>query len=98
MCIDLARHYYSKMNCISQDLPDVVEGVETPEDVKGRVEIVAHDFFMEQPVKGPDAYLFRWIFHDWSDKYSIQILRNLIPALKHGAGQDCCWRSLPTKT
>ncbi|THV54402.1 hypothetical protein BGAL_0027g00130 [Botrytis galanthina] len=58
MCIDLARHY-SKMNCISQDLPDVVEGVETPEDVKGRVEIVAHDFFMEQPVKGPDAYLFR---------------------------------------
>ncbi|KAF7960847.1 hypothetical protein EAE96_000519 [Botrytis aclada] len=84
MCIDLARHY-PKMKCISQDLPDVVEGIETPEDVKGRVEIVAHDFFTEQPVKGADAYLFRWIFHDWSDKYSIQILKNLIPALKHGA-------------
>ncbi|TGO39876.1 hypothetical protein BHYA_0046g00300 [Botrytis hyacinthi] len=37
------------------DLPDVVEGIETPEDVKGRVEIVAHDFFTEQPVKGADA-------------------------------------------
>ncbi|KAF7888278.1 uncharacterized protein EAF02_002819 [Botrytis sinoallii] len=84
MCIDFARRY-PKMRCISQDLPDVVEGIETPEDLKGRVEIVAHDFFTEQPVKGADAYLFRWIFHDWSDKFSIQILKNLIPALKHRA-------------
>ena len=82
MCFDLARHY-PKMRCISQDLPDVVAGVEVPEDLKGRVEVLAHDFFTEQPVKNADAYLFRWIFHDWSDKYSIQILRNLIPALKH---------------
>lgn len=84
MCIDLARHY-PKMKCISQDLPGVVAGVEIPEDVNGRVEVVAHDFLTEQPVKGADAYLFRWIFHDWSDKYSMQILRNLIPALKPGA-------------
>ncbi|KUJ22193.1 putative O-methyltransferase [Mollisia scopiformis] len=84
MCFDLAR-YSPKMKCISQDLPDVVAGVEVPEDLKGRVEVVAHDFFTEQPVKNADAYLFRWIFHDWSDKYSIRILRKLIPALKHGA-------------
>jgi len=84
MCIDLARHY-PNIKCISQDLPDVVAGVEVPEDVKGRVEIVAHNFFTEQTVKGADAYLFRWIFHDWSDEYSIQILKNLIPALKPGA-------------
>jgi hypothetical protein len=84
MCIDLARHY-PRIRCISQDLPDVVSGVEVPEDVKGRVEVVAHDFFTEQSVKGADVYLFRWIFHDWSDKYAVRILRNLMPALKNGA-------------
>lgn len=84
MCIDLARHF-PKIKYISQDLSGVVEGVEVPEDVRGRVEVVAHNFLTEQPVKGADVYLFRWIFHDWSDKYSILILRNLIPALKPGA-------------
>jgi hypothetical protein len=84
MCIDLARQY-PQIRCISQDLPEVVSGVEVPEDVKGRVEVVAQDFLTEQLVKGADVYLFRWIFHDWSDKYSMRILRNLIPALKLGA-------------
>lgn len=32
-----------------------------------------------------DVYFFKWIFHDWSDKYCIKILRALIPALKKGA-------------
>jgi hypothetical protein len=84
VCIDLARRC-PKIRCISQDLPDVVSGVEVPGDVRGRVEVVAHDFFTEQTVKGADAYLFRWIFHDWSDRYAVRILRNLIPALKLGA-------------
>jgi hypothetical protein len=96
MCFDLARQY-PKIRCISQDLPDVVAGVEVPEDLRGQVEVVAHDFFTEQPVKDADAYLFSWIFHDWSDKYNIRILRNLIPALKHGAkiviGEVCLLES-----
>lgn len=33
-------------------------------------------------VGNADIYFFRWIFHNWSDKYCIQILRNQIPALK----------------
>ncbi|PQE06851.1 Sterigmatocystin 8-O-methyltransferase protein [Rutstroemia sp. NJR-2017a WRK4] len=84
MCVDLARHF-PKMKCISQDLPDVVADVEVPKDLTDRVEILAHDFFTPQPVRDADVYLFRWIFHDWSDKYSVLILQNLIPALKHGA-------------
>lgn len=44
-----------------------------------------HDFLEVQPVHGADVYLLRWILHDWSDKYAIQILRNLTPALKKGA-------------
>jgi len=42
------------------------------------------DFFTEQPSVA-DVYYFRWIFHNWSDKYCIQILRNLIPSLRPGA-------------
>jgi len=44
-----------------------------------------HDFLTEQPVKNADVYFFRWIFHNWSDKYCIKILRSLIPALKTNA-------------
>lgn len=30
-------------------------------------------------------YLFRWVFHNWPDKYCIRILQTLIPALHKGA-------------
>lgn len=56
-----------------------------PAELTGRVKFMEHDFFKEQPVHGADVYFFRWIFHNWSDKYSIKILRSLIPALKPGA-------------
>lgn len=47
---------------------------------------MTHDFLLEdQPVKGADVYFFRWILHNWSDKYCVKILRGLIPALKPGA-------------
>jgi hypothetical protein len=38
--------------------------------------------FVQQPVKNADVYFFRLIFHNWSDKYCVQILQNLVPALK----------------
>jgi hypothetical protein len=44
MCIHLASQY-PQIRCISQDLPEVVSSVEVPENVKGRVEVVVHDFF-----------------------------------------------------
>lgn len=56
-----------------------------PEDVKARISGMEHDFLTPQPVKGADIYLFRWILHDWSDKYCVKILQSLIPALKKGA-------------
>lgn len=46
---------------------------------------MAYDFFAPQPVKGAELYLYRWILHDWPDKYCIKILQALRPALKHGA-------------
>src|SRR4051812_21555044 len=38
-----------------------------------------------QPVKDADVYLFRHILHDWSDKYAIKILQNIVPVMKNGA-------------
>ena len=74
------------MRCIVQDLPETIAKKPTvPPELQGRVEWMAHDFFTPQPVTNADVYYFRWVFHDWSDKYSVQILRNLIPALKPGS-------------
>lgn len=53
-------------------------------DIQARVEFQAHDFFTEQPVKA-DVYLFRNVFHSWSDSRAIRILQALVPALKPGA-------------
>ena len=69
------------------DLPGTVEQGRAllPKEYDGRIEFVAQDFFEEHALKkAPDAYLFRWIFHNWSDKYCVKILRNLIPSLEHG--------------
>ena len=41
--------------------------------------------FEAQPIKSADAYFYRAVFHDWSDKYGIKMLQALIPALKKGA-------------
>lgn len=71
---------------IVQDLPGTVEQARAslPPEFQGRVEFMGHDFFTEQTLRGPDVYLFRWIFHNWSDRYCVKILQNLIPAMKEG--------------
>ena len=78
---------YPDVKCIVQDLPDTIAGLEaqTPDHLKGRVSGMEYDFLTPQPVKDADIYLFRWILHDWSDKYCVNILRSLVPALKKGA-------------
>jgi ubiquinone/menaquinone biosynthesis C-methylase UbiE len=76
-----------KIKCVVQDLAEVVEKgrAQVPQELSERVMFMEHDFFTEQPVKDADVYYLHWIFHNWSDKYCIDILRNLIPALKKGA-------------
>lgn len=69
-----------------QDLEPVVRdarGKVSP-DVADRITFMAHDFFAPQPVVA-DVYFLRWIFHNWSDKYCVKILRALVPALRAGA-------------
>lgn len=84
--IPIARHF-PDIRCIIQERAEVAaagsKGI--PAELTDRVTYMAHDFFQEQPVKDADVYLFRWILHDWSDKYAARILKALVPALKKGA-------------
>jgi hypothetical protein len=54
-------------------------------ELRDRVTFMAHNFFENQPVHDADAYHFRWVFHDWPDKYCSMLLRALSPALSTGA-------------
>ncbi|KAF2448082.1 S-adenosyl-L-methionine-dependent methyltransferase [Karstenula rhodostoma CBS 690.94] len=85
VAVTLAEHT-AHMRFVVQDKEEPVEegrGV-LPRGLEGRVEFQTHDFFTPQP-RAADVYFFRWIFHNWSDKYCVRILQNLIPALKSGA-------------
>ncbi|OJJ97232.1 hypothetical protein ASPACDRAFT_46085 [Aspergillus aculeatus ATCC 16872] len=89
------RRRHRPVQCIVQDAAQVVsQALSTAQAqtasnandmVESRIEFQAHDFFHEQPVKGADVYFLRLVLHDWSDKYALQILRALIPALESGA-------------
>ncbi|KAF8981004.1 hypothetical protein BDQ17DRAFT_901277, partial [Cyathus striatus] len=42
-----------------------------------RVELEAHDFFTEQPVKNASVFLLKQIMHDWPNSYAAKILTEL---------------------
>lgn len=85
-CRSLAKHF-PELLFVVQDLEDTVAAgrATLPAELNSRIMYMTHDFFTPQKVKDADVFYFRAIFHDWPDKYCIQILRNLIPALKKGA-------------
>ncbi|KAF3765145.1 hypothetical protein M406DRAFT_61886 [Cryphonectria parasitica EP155] len=87
VCVSLARRWQG-IKFIVQDLPKTVASAPDPvcEDaqVAGRVQFQAHDFFTPQDVAA-DVYYFRWIMHNYSTPYAVDILKNLVPVLKPGA-------------
>lgn len=67
------------------DLPQVIEGAPAlleKEGVADRVDLVEGDFFETIPVEA-DAYLMKFIIHDWDDERAIKILKNI-----HAASPD----------
>ncbi|PLN86961.1 S-adenosyl-L-methionine-dependent methyltransferase [Aspergillus taichungensis] len=80
-CIQLS-HLYPDLRFVVQDRAPALQQAETSvwprENPKalndGRVSFMVHDFFNENPVKGADVYWLRYIMHDWSDDYCVQIL------------------------
>jgi precorrin-6B methylase 2 len=60
------------------DVPHVVEEAQrriTAAGLAERCRVEAGDFFQVVPPAG-DAYLLKWIIHDWDDEQSVRVLKN----------------------
>ena len=83
----LARSY-PQLNFIVQDRAELVgeeaSGQGKISNSPPNVMFEIQDFLQPQR-RVADAYLFRWIFHNWPDCYVLQILQQTIPALTRGA-------------
>lgn len=75
---------YPKLEIHVQDVPEALAGAEVPGNLEGRLSFSPHNFFTPQSINGADVYFLRSILHDWSDKYAVAIIKNIIPALKPG--------------
>lgn len=67
-----------KMKGVLFDAPPVIEGAGhrlKDEGLAERCEATAGDFFDSVP-SGGDAYIVKWIIHDWDDEQSVSILKN----------------------
>ncbi|KIY02612.1 uncharacterized protein Z520_01077 [Fonsecaea multimorphosa CBS 102226] len=73
---------------VLQDQKDVIAMAEKEKIVPEGVKLMEHDFWTEQPVKGAKAYLFRRVFHDYSDEMCALALRQIIPAMTTAAGDS----------
>ena len=84
-CVAIAQSF-PDLHFVVQDLPDMIDGAKNalPTNVESRISFMEHDFFTEQPVSA-DIYLFRIIFHNWSDANVIKILKATVPAMQSGA-------------
>ncbi|RYO90039.1 hypothetical protein DL762_002884 [Monosporascus cannonballus] len=79
----LAFHekYPRQGRLVLQDLAPVIESTG---DLDPAIERVSYDFFTEQPLKGPRAYFYHHILHDWSDGKCMEILARVKTAMKPG--------------
>lgn len=78
---------HPRMTGVLFDRPDVVEGIHeqlAQEGLTERCEVVPGDFFEAVPA-GADAYLLKYLTHDWDDERSLAILRNCRQAMKSDA-------------
>ncbi|KAI1746945.1 S-adenosyl-L-methionine-dependent methyltransferase [Xylaria castorea] len=80
----ILRRYSRVQSATSVDLPEVIATAEMPAEVGGRLSFKPYNFLTETMSYEADAYLFRHIFHDWSDQYAVKILKNLAAGLKEG--------------
>lgn len=66
------------------DQPEIVEGaraaIEAEQALASRCAAVGGNFFESVP-EGGDAYVMKWIIHDWDDERALTILRNVRRAI-----------------
>jgi 6-hydroxytryprostatin B O-methyltransferase len=76
-----------KLKMIVQDLPEIIKRARdpatsvVPEDLRDRFTFMVQDFFEPQAVKHADVYFQRMNYQNYSDKYAVKILQNLVPAM-----------------
>ena len=66
------RTEYPSLHGIVFDQPHVVAGIDSGDGI----DVVGGSFFDSVP-DGGDAYVLKWILHDWEDEQSVAILRNV---------------------
>src|SRR5262249_46275388 len=74
---------YPQMAGILFDSPHIAERAResiASAGLANRCEVAGGDFFKSVPA-GCDAYLLRWIIHNWDDERAITILRNCRQAM-----------------
>jgi SAM-dependent methyltransferase len=76
---------HPKLRGVLFDLPAVVAGAAAVRTgaLAERCEVVGGDFFQAVPA-GADAYVMKYIIHDWNDEDAVQILRNCRRAIRPG--------------
>lgn len=78
---------HPKMAGVLFDRPDALQGTQellVQEELAHRCEVVPGDFFQSVP-QGADAYLLKYVIHDWDDERSVAILRNCRRAMTNDA-------------
>jgi hypothetical protein len=68
------------------DLPSTVAGAQARLDAEAlndRCEVVGGDFFQAVPTGG-DAYILKFIIHDWDEERAVAILKNIHQAMPEG--------------
>jgi hypothetical protein len=81
------------------DIPAVIDGAKPRIEAAGLIErcqLVGGDFFQKVPAGG-DAYLLKWIIHDWDDERSVAILRNCHAAMSDGGKLLLVERLIPER-
>ncbi|KAF6835130.1 Demethylsterigmatocystin 6-O-methyltransferase 8 [Colletotrichum musicola] len=66
---------------VPQDLPHVITQVE---GIDPKIEAMAYDFLMEQPVVDARAYYMRSVLHDWTDEVCGEMLARVAKAMRPG--------------
>ena len=74
---------YPHITGVLYDRPSVLSTADAIKNsvVAARYEFVGGDMFQSVPA-GSDAYILKWIIHDWSDAEAVQILRNCRAAMR----------------
>ncbi|KAF8728516.1 hypothetical protein AX14_006537 [Amanita brunnescens Koide BX004] len=82
-CLALAKEFPSPKFVVQDRQPVIEAGIEVwkkelPDALSsGRAQFQAHDFFAPQPQTNASIFLLKHVLHDWSDKYSLKILKQL---------------------